>query len=267
MNRIKILFVYSLMFISCSLLFVGCGHTMFHKVEGTGVYARIPLPNGSSLIEAAVGDMVISSGILRGGATLDENTSKGGTFGSVSIGRHTHISTVPALNEGNIRDVLTSKDTDPKTKQLLAQYLITRQSPETPSSAVTAINAGSATGDKNTTPEVKATKTGIDNVVDNVAETTPKIVTPIVQSSENVAKHVSTVVGDKSESVIKSFMSKSYIIIIAVIILLIIIAVIVLIIVKKKSKSKIDIVKDTVDVVKTVIVPETKEENTVNKTE
>jgi hypothetical protein len=71
--------------------------------------------------------MNITSGILRGGATLDENTSKGGTFGSVSIGRHTHMSTVPAINEGNIEAVLTSPNTDDKTKQLIALYLITRK--------------------------------------------------------------------------------------------------------------------------------------------
>ena len=51
---------------------------------------------------------------------------KDGTFGSLSLGRHTHFSTTPALNEGNIADVLTSPNTDEKTKQLIAVYLITR---------------------------------------------------------------------------------------------------------------------------------------------
>ena len=114
------------------LLLSGCGHTMYHKVEGTGLYGRIPLPNGNSLFEVAIGDMNITSGILRGGAILDENTSKGGTFGTVSIGRHTTLTTVPALNEGNIRDVLTSPNTDDKTKQLIAEYLISRPQPPRP---------------------------------------------------------------------------------------------------------------------------------------
>lgn len=67
------------------------------------------------------------------GATLDENTSKGGTFGSLSLGRHTHFSTTPAMNEGNIEKVLTSPNTDEKTKQLIAVYLITRNRNKTSS--------------------------------------------------------------------------------------------------------------------------------------
>lgn len=57
------LFLFGLLF---TLSFIsGCGHTMYHKVEGTGLYGRIPTPNGGSLIEVAIGDMNITSGILR----------------------------------------------------------------------------------------------------------------------------------------------------------------------------------------------------------
>ena len=48
-----------------NLCLSGCGHSMYHKVEGTGLYGRIPTPNGGSLIEVAIGDMNITSGILR----------------------------------------------------------------------------------------------------------------------------------------------------------------------------------------------------------
>ena len=65
-----------LLSICSTMVLAGCGHTMYHKVEGTGLYGRIPTPNGGSLVEVAIGDMSITSGILRGGATLDENTSK-----------------------------------------------------------------------------------------------------------------------------------------------------------------------------------------------
>lgn len=160
----------------------GCGHTMYHKVEGTGVYGRIPLPNGSSLVEAAAGDINITSAALRGGATLDENTSKGGTFGAVSIARHTHVSTAPAMNEGNIKEVLTSPDVDPKTKQLVACYLITRTDVKPPAASVSSVNSASATGDKNNIPEVKPTKTGMDNIVDKAADVAPKVIPPVVDS-------------------------------------------------------------------------------------
>ena len=155
---------------------------MYHKVEGTGVYARIPLPNGSSLIEAAAGDINITSSALRGGATLDENTSKGGTLGSVSIARHTHVSTVPALNEGNIKEVLTSPNADDKTKQLIACYLITREEAIPPAGNVSSVNSASATGNENNIPKIKPTKTGWDNVVDKAAEIAPTVIPPVVDS-------------------------------------------------------------------------------------
>lgn len=108
-------YIEFILLIFCAVLLWGCGHSIYHKVEGTGAYARIPLPNGDSLVEVAIGDLNITSGILRGGTTLDEDTSKGGTFGTVSLGRHTHLSTIPAVNEGNIKAILTSPSTDPET--------------------------------------------------------------------------------------------------------------------------------------------------------
>jgi hypothetical protein len=153
---------------------------MYHKVEGTGVYGRIPLPSGGSLIEVAAGDINITSAALRGGATLDENTSKGGTLGTVSIARHTHVSTAPAMNEGNIKEVLISPNVDPKTKQLVACYLITRTDVEPPTAAVSSVNSASATGDKDNIPKVEPTKTGMDNIVDKAAEAAPKIIPPVV---------------------------------------------------------------------------------------
>lgn len=180
-----------LLSICSTIVLAGCGHTMYHKVEGTGLYGRIPTPNGGSLVEVAIGDMSITSGILRGGATLDENTSKGGTFGSVSVAKHTHISTVPAMNEGNIRDVLSSPNTDDKTKQLVAQYLITRTQSPPPAAAVTSVNSGSATGSKDAIPDVKPTKTGLDNVVDKAAEVVPPVVDSVSTNTAKVVKDVS----------------------------------------------------------------------------
>jgi hypothetical protein len=188
--------ISKILFPLLTLGLVGCGHTMYHKVEGTGLYGRIPTPNGGSLVEIAIGDMNITSGILRGGATLDENTSKGGTFGTVSIGRHTHLSTVPAVNEGNIRDILTSPNADEKTKQMIAEYLITRSQNVAPSSAVTAVNAGAATGDKDSIPKADPTKTGFDNAVDRVTEVAPKIVKPI---ADNTAKAITDISHDIKE--------------------------------------------------------------------
>lgn len=181
---------------SIATVLSGCGHTVYHKVEGTGVYGRIPTPNGSSLVEVAIGDLAITSGMLRGGATYDENTSKGGTFGSVSMGRHVYLSTEPALNEGYIESVLTSKDTDPKTKQLIAEYLISRQQRQPQQSSTTSVNSATATGAN--PPISKPTRTGVDNVVDKAAEVAPKVVEPVTNATKSVVKDVTTTVTEVS---------------------------------------------------------------------
>ena len=226
------------------LLLSGCGHTMYHKVEGTGLYGRIPTPNGGSLIEVAIGDMNITSGILRGGATLDENTSKGGTFGSVSIARHTYLSTEPAMNEGNIRDVLISAETDPKTKQLIAEYLISRKQNIAPTAAVTSVNSASATGDKDSIPQTNPTKIGLDNVVDKVTEVAPQVVKPIAENTKEVVNHVSDKIESGTQGVVNNFWNKlSYVLMFVVIGIVIIVCVMLFFgktIFKKKSEEVVE---------------------------
>lgn len=102
------------------------------------------------------------------------------------------------MNEGNIRDVLTSPNTDPKSKQLVAEYLISRVQAPPPAAAVTSVNSASATGDKNSIPNVEPTKTGFDNVVDKTAEATTEIVPPVVHS---VATNTADVVKDVSDNI------------------------------------------------------------------
>ena len=175
---------------------------------------------------------------------------KDGTFGSVSVGRHTHLSTTPAMNEGNIEKVLTSPYTDEKTKQLIAVYLITRNNVNPPSANVTSVNSGSATGTTDSIPTVSPTKTGMDNIVDKVTEVAPKVVTPVVQSTENVVKHVSNTVGDTATNISTTFFNRATYIIIGCILVLIIFGIIILIIIKKRKKTKIN---NTVNTVKSLV--------------
>jgi hypothetical protein len=170
---------------------------MFHKVEGTGLYGRIPTPNGGSLVEVAIGDMTITSGILRGGAVYEDNGSKGGTFGSVSLGRRTYMATTPAVNEGYVAEIFTSPDADPQTKQMLAQYLMSQTLPEPKASATSAVNAATATGSESSVSEnLNPTRTGFDNVVDTVGETAPKIVEPIADATSTVVEKTATATTD-----------------------------------------------------------------------
>ena len=182
----------------------GCGHSLFHKVEGTGAYFRIPTPDGGgSLLELAMGDMTITSGVLRGGAVYDDNASKGGTFGSASLGRRTYMATTPAITEGNLRDVFTSKDTDKITKQLIAEYLITRD-PVIPSpSSTTAVNAGSSTGGESA-PIATPTRTGVDHITSTIGDTAPKVVEPIAKAVPKVVAPIADATASTVKDVSKT---------------------------------------------------------------
>lgn len=185
-----------------SIVLVGCGHSVFHRVDGTGVYGRVPLPDGSSLVEIAIGNLSITSGVLRGGAMYNEDNSKGGTFGTVSTANHIQLTTQPAMNEGYLADVFTSDKTDAETKLELAKYLTSRQQhAPTPASAV-AVNAAAATGEK--PPVAKPVSTGLDNAVNKVTEVAPKVVTPIADATKASvadAKDATTAVVDGVKSI------------------------------------------------------------------
>ena len=74
---------------------------------------------------------------------------------------------------------------------MVAQYLITRTQSPPPASAVTSVNSGSATGSKDAIPDVKPTKTGLDNVVDKAAEVVPPVVDSVTTNTAEVVKDVS----------------------------------------------------------------------------
>lgn len=198
-----------------------------------------------------------------------------GTFGTVSIGRHTHLSTTPAMNEGNIKDVLTSPNTDPQTKQLIAQYLITRTQIPAPSAAVTAVNAGSATGDKESIPTAKATKTGIDGIVENVADATPKIVKPIAEAAPEVVKPIAEntkqaviTISENIEEGTTSFVDGFWLTIAiwgSIIIFIVTIVVVVIIFVKKQKLKKNNETLSTKETIENNnVLPEETAETTIN---
>lgn len=192
------------------------------------------------MIELAIGDMNITSGILRGGATLDENTSKGGTFGTVSIGRHTYLSTEPAMNEGNIRDVLISPNADSETKQLVAEYLISRKQNVAPASAVTSVNSAAATGNKDSIPNIAPTKTGVDNIVDKAAEALPPVVDTIGTHTANVIADVSDDVKEGATTSITSFWENIKDIVIILLAIASVIAVTLYVVIKRKNSKAIE---------------------------
>lgn len=58
-----------------------------------------------------------------------------------------HLSTIPQVNEGNIKDILTSKDATPAVKTALANYLIQQKAPPTTPATVKTIGAAAASGE------------------------------------------------------------------------------------------------------------------------
>jgi hypothetical protein len=96
MKYIKILLPLYCLFFLCS-----CGHNITHTDRGTGFILRIPLPDGSSLIDLKLGKIDSTTTVLRGGATYDSSASTGGSIlGPMGTSDRIQVSTVPQLNEG-----------------------------------------------------------------------------------------------------------------------------------------------------------------------
>ena len=94
------------------------------------------------------------------------------------------------MTEGNVRDVMTSPDADSATKQLVAEYLISREPMVPTASTTTAVNSGSATGGESA-PLATPTRTGIDHITSTVGEAAPKVVKPIANATRSSVRDVS----------------------------------------------------------------------------
>lgn len=182
----------------------GCGHTVTHTDRGTGLIARIPLPDGSSLIDIKVGKIDSTTTVLRGNSTYDSSASTGGTvFGSASTSDRTFVATGIQLNEGYMAEVLQSPDVDPATKVALAQALVQVQANKPKPTVTKAVGAATSSGD-NPNTSVEPVAVGVDNVVNKVAETAPKVVVPVAAATKDVVKDVATTVDTVSNDWKKS---------------------------------------------------------------
>lgn len=180
------------MFLMLCVIMSGCGHTITHTDRGTGLVARIPLPDGSSLIDLKIGKIDSTTTVLRGNSTYDSSASTGGTlFGTASTSDRTFVATGMQLNEGYLKDVLTSPDVDPATKVALTQALIQVQAAKAKPTVTKSVGAATSTGDNpNTT--VEPVSVGMDNVVNRVAEVAPKVVEPVAKATTEVVKDAAT---------------------------------------------------------------------------
>ena len=180
------------MFLMLSITLTGCGHTITHTDRGTGLVARIPLPDGSSLIDLKIGKIDSTTTVLRGNSTYDSSASTGGTlFGSASTSDRIFVATGIQLNEGYMKDVLTNPDVDPATKVALAQALVQVAAAKPKPTVTKAVGAATSSGE-NPDNKVEPVAVGLDNVVNRVAEATPKVIEPVAKATTEVVKDVAT---------------------------------------------------------------------------
>ena len=91
-------------FISIICLFLifafGCGHNMINTDKGIGIHLKLPLPNGTSLVDLKLGYIDSTTTVIRGNTTVDMSTASGGS--GLSLGGGTSqvvlIKSGPQLN-------------------------------------------------------------------------------------------------------------------------------------------------------------------------
>ena len=58
--------IISLFFCIITLLLCSCGHNIAHIDRGTGLKLRIPMPDGTALVDLSIGKIDSTTFILRG---------------------------------------------------------------------------------------------------------------------------------------------------------------------------------------------------------
>lgn len=211
----------SIFMIACVVLLSGCGHSVVTVDKGIGIDLKIPLPNGGSLINLRMGYIDSTTTVLRGNTSVQASNASGGNALSLGAGttQTVLVTSGPQLNEGYVAQILTNQNTDPKTKQAIAEYLLKTKHPVIKPTALTVSNGGVATGQN--PPKPKDVKTGFDNVVDKISDGYNQTIISTQEATENVTN---------------SIMQYIYYIIIGVALLITIIIILVIVLIKKKKK-------------------------------
>lgn len=223
---VRILITIFLMF-----LIGGCGHTVIRTDRGTGTMARIPLPDGSSLIEVKFGKLDSITAVLRGGSSFSSGSSTGGSIlGTGGTSDNFQVYTIPQLNEGYMANVMISPEVPAEVKIKLADYM-TKSKPNQPSS-FKSVSIGSAVASGKNSHEIKPEAVGLDNVVNKTAEAIPKV----TRDASRMVKDTRMTVKD----ITSTFRKWWYIAVVAVVL----IAVLIFSFGKKKKKSEVFIFKN-----------------------
>ena len=170
----------SLMLASFLAFFLcGCGgHNWIRADRGTGFMLRIPLPNGDSLIEIKGGEIDSTTAVLRGGSQFSSGRAVGGSLNnplwlsdkntsetpnspltSGGSANDLQFSSCLQLNEGNIRDILTSPNVSTEAKIKLIEYLSTTKPNAIQPHKTTTVGASTGKGGNLKSIEIETPKT------------------------------------------------------------------------------------------------------------
>ena len=212
------------------LFLVGCGHNIHSNNKGVGIDLSWQSENYVPSLKVGYWDN--TNAVVRGNSTYTSTTSTGGSlFSSGGTQTTSQLITGMQLNQGNLKEILTSKDNSDQVKIAVIKATMKNKAIKpVPTVAKTVVAAG---GTGQNLPEVKPVVTSVDKVV---------------QTAGQVAKTAVPVVGDAYKSTtenlketIVKFMSSMKVIVIAIVILLLVIAYIVFYIYKKKHSKNIQI--------------------------
>lgn len=186
-----------LVFLFSMMLITGCGHNIVCNDKGTGILFRVPLPDGNSLFELKLGNIESSRAIIRGNSTYDILTSTGGQFIS-SAGTTSRILLTSniQLNEGNIKNILTSPNLSDQAKIMLINFLTSQKAPNTTPMTIKSVGTAGSTEKDSLKVEaikdalVQKTSDTINNITPVLAQGTIKTTSKITNSLENTAKTV-----------------------------------------------------------------------------
>ena len=79
--------MYKNIFLLCFILFLfGCGHSFVTVDKGIGIHAKIPLPNGASLVDVKLGYIDSTTTLIRGNTSVEASNSSGGSMFALGAG-------------------------------------------------------------------------------------------------------------------------------------------------------------------------------------
>lgn len=169
------------------LLLTGCGHNVTRTDRGVGLMLRVPLPDGSSLVEFKVGKIDSVVAAVRGGSTFETTSATGGSlFGTAGTADRVSLTAIPQINEGYIKDILTSDTVAPDIKQALSDYLVSRDPPTTVPTNISVVGSGVATGEQ----VVQPMTTGLDRWWDSTTHVVTDSVSSIADTISDLGGEV-----------------------------------------------------------------------------